>query len=812
MTCFDTLFIISKHIDDANNLLIDKMSEPDMNYKLVCVKPDVTYDTYYENLKILIDTEMNKFIIEPNKCVNSLTTLATTLNSLQNVSNTIQNASNDLEIFLFDNVYSLFFDKKSKTMFEMSTNPVKTISDILTIMFENCKCQTLDIVQIVLDKYSEKYNIVLSIEEKKRIITIIKKNYVKIASGVKNNNIDPNVFISILNENLPNANVPIPSFSIKSELEKLIPDDLGSLKDFFIKIISTYYDNIHPIVWAQILKYMLDNILIDLPYSTDDWFKFVSKSLLLNSGPFILKILQLIRPALSPELASKYNLTKLVYPVLKVNQVRTILHKVVNEWDLYEIIYNKSASVGHVCIVKRADNPKNIFVIKIIKPIAIAQSCWEYKILHDLFKKGTCERTFVKRMLKSNGAELNVQNEIINIKTGYKLYTDTYSNVFGTKLNIKITTIQVLDKIIKDNCWFALAMSLAPGLPLSDLIESSELKIDSKYRAKLHRCLDLLVYKFFNNIVTNGFYHGDLHAGNIFYSYKNNQMTLIDFGAVGQINIFENTEDTNALIRIIVMSIFYDYDEIFDLMTNILNKKCLGVDKLAVRVGSTIDKFGVRVSPTTDKPLDINSIAYNEFKTKLKEHHITNIINYKKEELNETKYENKIFDTKRINAEMSAYKYSMMPPTNNTDESIYNLLELHDAPKETVIENKNTINDYSEIVGETTSITFSGIMESIIKFYALNGVNVAIKFSEFYELQKAYSLLLGVLTKTGYNSYRTGIAIRKALTSWKNLSVLTNVRVVGSTYSFYSEQKKKFKELSKQIEKIDNGQSNKILI
>ena len=58
-------------------------------------------------------------------------------------------------------------------------------------------------------------------------------------------------------------------------------------------------------------------------------------------------------------------------------------------------------------------------------------------------------------------------------------------------------------------------MTLAPGVPVADLVESDLLKTDTPYRAKLHRCFDLLVYKFFLTIAKTGFYHGDLHAGNV---------------------------------------------------------------------------------------------------------------------------------------------------------------------------------------------------------------------------------------------------------------------------------------------------------
>ena len=118
-------------------------------------------------------------------------------------------------------------------------------------------------------------------------------------------------------------------------------------------------------------------------------------------------------------------------------------------------------------------------------------------------------------------------------------------------------------------------MTLAPGISLNDIIENDLLKEDTKFRAKLHRCFDLLVFKFFFNIVKNGFYHGDLHSGNIFFSYKENQITLIDWGAVGRIDIFKNDPDITALLEILLMSTFHNFDNMLDKMTELINSRCL---------------------------------------------------------------------------------------------------------------------------------------------------------------------------------------------------------------------------------------------
>ena len=171
----------------------------------------------------------------------------------------------------------------------------------------------------------------------------------------------------------------------------------------------------HPIIWAQIIKGMADNVFKDLPFTPNEIFAFLSRYTLLNSGPYILKILQMIRPVLTDEIATKYNLTKLSYPLIEPNQVEMILQEIVINYSMLKVVLNRSASVGHVCIGYYVDNQAERFVIKIIKPLSIAQSCWEYKTLYDLYPVGSCESEFIQNMLKSNGEEMNVNNEIANL-------------------------------------------------------------------------------------------------------------------------------------------------------------------------------------------------------------------------------------------------------------------------------------------------------------------------------------------------------------------------------------------------------------
>jgi len=858
-TCLKIIDQLNKSIEHNTDLLIENMTDPNMRYSWACIKPNLSYEYFSECLKADWEKIINEFIekqTQTNGCESAVTDfmrlhkyykMATPerraeLKQLANEFNEDDmdfNANSLLKKFGSINIDNIVLDviasnilhKPTDSSFKFDLDITRTISNLGKILTVNCKCQMGNIFKYIISKYHKRYYEKVAGLSKEQLIEMIRgdyNNFKFILNNIETNgleslilfkggsplkstidgsvinihklsdmDLDTDKLINKLSDLNPKSSVILDklstkltalySFSVESELDKLIPNELGSLKDFFIKVISTYYNNLHPIVWAPIFKSITTNVFVDLPFTEAEIFAFVSKHLLLNSGPFILKILQMIRPVLDLHTAKKYNLVKLTYPLLKPKQVNMVLSKSVKNWPMYQVLENFSASVGHVCKVCRVDSPLNVFIIKIIKPLAVAQSCWEYKTLYKVFPIGSCEQIFVKNMLESNGRELNVLNEISNIKLGFEHYTAEYDNIFGANIDAKLTTIENIPLIIIPDCWFALTMTLAPGMPISKLVEDNLLAQDTKFRAKLHRCLDLLVCKFFMNIVQNGFYHGDLHAGNIFFSYEKNQMTLIDFGATGKLDIYDKSEDINTLLDIVVLSIFDNFDEMFDRMTELLNSKC------------------------TESQIDTQTKAYSEFKEMLYEHRIQNTLNKDKERINTDTYKRDIFSTERIDSEKSVDTVTqkgsnangrseqLQSQSQSQSQSIYSYLEFEPIGKEPIIENRDVLPAFTEIIGNSQSITFAGILEKIIKFYALSGVNIAIKFNEFYEFQKAYALLMGVLHKTGYNSYRTGIAINKAIINWKNITELKNIGTVSHVIKTYWTEHNKFNDFKKEL-------------
>jgi len=761
MSCINILSDFSKTIDECNLDLIKNMTHTNTIYDNVCDQLDINYETYYEKLKDKYEKIMNDLINSSDSKIN--------IEYLLYFKNFLNEANNKQNI---DDVFNKILSSDYVTNFSFSQNMIETLKYILKIIIENCSSKWVDMNMLILQRYKKKIfslnnfsNIKLSNVDKKKLLSDF---YTNIESKTKN-------FI----ENKSN-NMKILDFSIENELETLIPNEIGAMKKFFIKVISTYFNNLHPIIWGQVLKGLINHIFTELPLTKGEMFSYVSKHLLLNSGPFILKILQLIRPALPDDVAKKYNLTKLSYPKLTKKEYSYILENILIDYHNIKILGHFSASVGHVCMGYNIKDKSDKFVIKIVKPLSIAQSCWEYSILHNIYPYGSCERNFIVNTLKSNGFEMNVNNEIENLNHCYELYTTTYNDEFKLNSSAKLTTIQHKEGLIKENTWFSLAMTLAPGVPLADIIDDKLLDTNTKLRSNLHRCVDLLVVKFFFVLISTGIYHGDLHSGNIFYSYKKNQITLIDFGAVGELNLFNGDDDNLKILEIVIMSIHYNYDGILDVLTDIMNNKC------------TNDK--------DNKLLDKNSKEYLEFKKKLSNYKIQNIKNSESEKKKYDNIVNKIFSQTTIDTEKLDENEVIQEEIK--EKTIYDSLEIDNSP-EVIVQDKDILPELYETMGNSTSITFSGVMEEIIKFYATNNINIAIKFAELNEFQKAYGLLLGVLTKINYNSYRTSKAIKTAIITMKNLKKLANIKSTKFLLITYYREYKNLRTLKKSFQNLD---------
>lgn len=820
-SCIDLLQNLAKDVSEVNTKLIDNMTNPDMKYKLACVFPDVTTDYFYNNLKQLWEQRIKKFSCSNSDTSNLINlgqnllarpefkTILASENPQGEIKKYLEAKTNvsqeDIKQQVFGSIADRIMAPEGANEFKVSPKLNETINNLINVLGTSCLPQSIDIATYIgkayKQKYKNKFDKMQPDEAKREITKLLMQDYNYLQKFLKDSNKNVNRYTGRMQL------TTMPTFSIENELDKLIPNELGTLKQFFIKVISTYYQNLPPIIWAQIYKYAIENFFKDLPLNQEELFAFGSKCLLLNSGAYILKTLQMVRPALTPEVAMKYNLTKLTYPLLEPKQVNLILSKVVKDWKMYKILANYSASVGHVVKVCRVDDPKNVFIIKIIKPVSIAQSCWEYEVLHDIFPKGSCEQQFLTNVLESNACELNSLHEIGNLNKAEKAYNATYEKIFNKKIDATLTAVKNIPGIIDKDCWFALTMTFAEGNPISKLVENKLLEKDTVFRANLHRCLDLFVFQFFKSIIQMGYAHEDAHAANLIYSFKNHLLTMIDFGSVLEIDI-KSDPTFEKIIDIIIMSVYYNYDEMLDTLTELLNSRC------------TEDKNQI---------IDMKSADYKDFRKKLTGYKYLNTKISDEENKKQETYVDEIFSDKRITEEQMSEKKEGSQALEKEkkieevpvrkcgdDPSIYSYLEIQSRPEEVISENEDILPDTIKDV-KSKGVSTNFVIQEMLKFYSVNGVNVPIKFSELNSALKAYSLLLGVLNQVHYSPYRMAFVIKKAALNWKNIpSIITITPTIAKTLSKesgeYNDYKKDVKKgnIIERIPKMRGGKKGKV--
>lgn len=846
-------------IDETNEEMIKNIFLTE--YKFACIKQNVTYDTYYQILNSKWNTIIDKMISEKDKCmtISELYYAEEHLknipfNSLQTADTLMNDAKSHFTRF-FDERYKEENDPLTNTMFDILTdllatddiyinaNIMTTLMNLGNLIKTRSTCWLWDIIilcastKIKSDFPTYNKN---SLEDKKKVNLMLRSylNEIKSMLIILNKDTTKDFFnktLNITSNNLTQSygmsKVNKNTNLIENELNSMIPENIGPLKCFFVDLIQYYYssDILHPIIWAQILRDMFINFLKNPPLSEKELFQFFSKHLLLNSGPFILKILQQVRPIMSEEQRKTYNLSKLTYPKMTKSQYTLILSKIVKNWDNYKLYNDASASIGHVFFVENSITMEK-FVIKVAKPLSIIQSCYEYSKLNNFFKKGTLEQNFVHNMLYSTGKELESHNEIKNINHGHKLYTMNYSELYSNiNIDASLTTITAKENVIIDNCWFALGMTIAPGIPLSKLLEAQEktnLSTDTVYRAYLHRCFDLLVFKFFNNIIKNGFYHGDLHAGNVYFSFvdepiRKAQITLIDFGSVGTIDIFNDNPDINDLIKIMIQSVFYNFDDIFDTLTDLLNRKSINsaaIDKTSINY----EKFKNKM-----KKIRIKNIYYSMNNKKIDENYIDSCITSNKRASQETSFQenHKPVVVKEDNIK-HAKCYSLhnnLPMNLNKEEdtvktsidSLYDYIDMQNSIGKNsniteLIDNLEPLPSYDCKIDISNNImSFTEVINCMQKFFTESNVNIPITIPDLYELLKAFLLLNGLASQINYEPLRMSTIIKKIVYQYSNIvTIVKHPLLALKIYNIYDVENKNYNKCLEKINTLQNLKSN----
>lgn len=262
-------------------------------------------------------------------------------------------------------------------------------------------------------------------------------------------------------------------------------------------------------------------------------------------GPTFIKLGQLLatRPDLVPEeFALEFSKLHDQVQPLKFEVIEAVLLREIGPDYKIKIIEVEpeplgSASIAQVHLAKLASGED--VVVKVQRPQIeqiISDDLSVLYLLAELVERYLPEskivspRAIVDEFFKTLDLETNFVVEANNIRRFQKNFSGENS-IRIPRINWELTTERVL------------VMEALPGRPLSQIQD-----LESQ-RDLANEVLQVALRAYLKMVFVDGLFHGDLHAGN-FFLCPQNQVGLIDFGAVGRLNKRTQTSIANILLAL----------------------------------------------------------------------------------------------------------------------------------------------------------------------------------------------------------------------------------------------------------------------
>jgi hypothetical protein len=319
----------------------------------------------------------------------------------------------------------------------------------------------------------------------------------------------------------------------------------------------------------------------------------VGQAALSGSGPFILKLLQQIGNSASAEhtdLPVKELLTSIFngVPAMGTEELKHVKEKMKLTQSVKEQIEDKSLGSASIAEAHKTNFHGVPAVVKFLKPAYVfyylcecdffLRTVWtniavRAKNVIKGMKKDLCnevdlptEKLLIKQtrqillfFVKEFAGEFFYENEAMNTIAGFEVYN---------KQNQHVRSAQLLEYIVDP--YPAIVQTLAPGVSLKSLLEdiiAKEKDIPEKkriYNKVYHSLLRLRQLWMGNLFWGNGFFHADLHNGNIIVptlddikkaikDRKSIDLYLIDYGSAGKL---KKEEQCNLIDTMLVTSKF----------------------------------------------------------------------------------------------------------------------------------------------------------------------------------------------------------------------------------------------------------------
>lgn len=326
-------------------------------------------------------------------------------------------------------------------------------------------------------------------------------------------------FRSILD---PKTGVSIANPDIKKLAEEMLPK---------------FYDSLPVRMKAKIIASVLR-------LSPDASATHQASEVLQSSGPIAQKLFQLIgRESNSPEMAIVLEeLQANVKPIPQAEIVQVVEARLGKKIPEVFSSFSEpvaSGTVGQVHFATLASSGEQV-AVKVRRPGVEAAYRGELEALR-LATKGTDKAQLVVKIESTVGRELNFLLESHNLKAG-----EVYIN---DKSGIKIASL--VDGIAPHED--LLVMRKAEGMKINRFVRATDLV---KRGEAMSRLLDAWVLE---SVFRDGFFHGDLHPGNVFFKLDDKarngyELTMLDFGNAGRITLTQQKAFVKMLAAITLRS------------------------------------------------------------------------------------------------------------------------------------------------------------------------------------------------------------------------------------------------------------------
>ncbi|MBF0362705.1 MAG: AarF/ABC1/UbiB kinase family protein [Oligoflexia bacterium] len=386
-------------------------------------------------------------------------------------------------------------------------------------------------------------------------------NSIRKSEKIKFINLLPSPFFSHLS-NILFKKISNIKFSEYNELSILHDPNSGidtsfmpkKIAEFLNLVLVEYFDRMHAEDKKKIIMALLDS-----PANSTEEDKLLV--VINNVGPGLQKLLQLIANyAKSPKLVSILEKLKSNIKPFDGKLAKSIVEK--NLGSKYSEIISEfnekplaAASVGQVHLAKLHSGQE--VIVKVIRPNLRERAQREIELLKSIAKNDEVLVKFIDDTATSLKEELDFNFEGQNVKEGI-IYSDPQKGIYPLKL---ITDKDGQDIFTSD----VILMEKAPGKPMSKY-KGEKLDLKTAKR-KITSLSNFLSMWFDEAIFKSGFFHGDLHEGNLFFEPSAAKLTKtkkskklpkvpdfqivpIDFGSVGKLNQDEREQMIHLFLSV----------------------------------------------------------------------------------------------------------------------------------------------------------------------------------------------------------------------------------------------------------------------